>query len=107
MSTMILNNELFEVKKVNVKIKPIEVFNTLMECYAKPSRAKRVVWSKWCEFVRNFESQEYRVGGISVSSHNSYMMCIEFNIYDRDYNFKGRAKITSAHNYLYLNKLAE
>lgn len=91
-----LNNETFEIKKVKGELHPITVIRGLGNCYAKPSKVKRIIYNKWLNWYMNCKfNQIYSLRHFTIDSFNVNMFTLKIDVYDRtNGKFIGQLYIT-------------
>ena len=99
-----INGEIFETINSKKTQNLINWHNSqprrdLLECYEKPSKTKRAIFSKWCNWA--FECFP-EIFGLSITSYNTFSFTLGAILYDSEDNLIGYIQITPNHNRLYL-----
>lgn len=91
-----LNSETFEVKKLKYEPEHL-VYKALDDCYANPSKIKRVIYNDWLEWLDELNLDnptEYEFGHLTVLSYNSNMFTLGAEVYNKLGELIGRLYIT-------------
>ena len=98
-----LTNETFEVKKAKCELHPIKEVRTLMDCYAKPSEAKKAIYRQWFDWYLMVDSPDYQIVNMTIQSYNVNMFTIRMDVFDtKTYEFIGYIYITKTRHEFWL-----
>nr|DAN95202.1 MAG TPA: hypothetical protein [Caudoviricetes sp.] len=91
-----LNSETFEVKKLKYEPEYLD-YKTLDDCYANPSKIKRVIYNDWLEWLDELNLDnptEYEFGHLTVLSYNINMFTLGVEVYNKLGELIGQLYIT-------------
>lgn len=91
-----LNNETFKVRHFKSELHPITQPRTLLDCYAKPSEAKKEIYRQWFNWYLNVDSADYQLDNMTIQSYNINMFTIRIDVFD--------AKTHEFIGYIYVSK---
>lgn len=80
-----LNSKTFEVKKLKYEPEHL-VYKALDNCYANPSKIKRVIYNDWLEWLDELNLDnptEYEFGHLTVLSYNTNMFTLGVEVYNK------------------------
>ena len=81
-----LNNKTFVVKKAKGELHPITQVRTLTDCYARPSEAKKEIYSQWFNWHLTVDSPDYQIDNMTIQSYNAWSFTIHMDIFDKKTN---------------------
>ena len=98
-----LNNETFEIKKAKGELHPMVEVRTLEDCYARPSEAKKQIYSYWFDWYLTVDSANYEIVIMSIHSYNANMFTIRMDVFDnKTHEFIGCLYITKTRQEFWL-----
>lgn len=91
-----LNSETFEVKKLKYESEYLD-YKTLEDCYANPSKIKRVIYNDWFEWLDELKLDnptDYEFGYLTVLSYNVNIFTLGVEVYNKLGELIGQLYIT-------------
>lgn len=90
-----LNNEIFEVKKVKSKLRPLRL-RDLLDCYNKPSNSKISIYNYWVNWLMKLNdiSTDMHFNPMTVISYNTMMFTLGCDVYNNENKLIGQLYIT-------------
>lgn len=91
-----LNSETFEVKKLKYEPEHLD-YRTLEDCYAYPSKIKRVIYNDWLEWLDELildNPTDYKFGHLTVLSYNFNIFTLGIEVYNKLGELIGHLYIT-------------